>query len=229
MTVETNDKTTNPADTNPTGEDIPVVIVGDEAPPATIPPSAPSQPATETAKPSTPPSPTKPDPKTETDGEEDDGKFHIQVTLEQINEGCPNCGLYFAVPADFIRKRRKDGKSFSCPNGHVMSFDKPADPKIKTERERALEKQLGEVTEACRVKVERAQTQQTLAEQRWEEAIRRVLDLRAWVEKPMHLKNCERGVFQMSCTCGRKDLLSQSEMPYPSKVTTTADNHIKKG
>lgn len=54
--------------------------------------------------------------------------FHVQ--------NCITCGIPFAVPQEFDGARRRDGKDFSCPNGHLMSY-------IRTELDR-LRDQLNE-------------------------------------------------------------------------------------
>lgn len=35
---------------------------------------------------------------------------------------CASCGVEFCVPRDFDKKRRQDGKTFHCPNGHSLSY-----------------------------------------------------------------------------------------------------------
>ena len=35
---------------------------------------------------------------------------------------CPECGVRFGVTEHYDKKRRSDGRSFYCPNGHSMSF-----------------------------------------------------------------------------------------------------------
>ena len=36
---------------------------------------------------------------------------------------CPNCGVPFAIANDYDERRRDDGRSFYCPNGHTMSYN----------------------------------------------------------------------------------------------------------
>ncbi len=47
-----------------------------------------------------------------------------QVTLEGIFtlEVCCNCGIGFAVPDDFHRRRRADHALFYCPSGHGQHY-----------------------------------------------------------------------------------------------------------
>jgi hypothetical protein len=35
---------------------------------------------------------------------------------------CVNCDITFAVPADWLNQRRRDGRTFYCPNGHNLSY-----------------------------------------------------------------------------------------------------------
>jgi hypothetical protein len=35
---------------------------------------------------------------------------------------CPRCGTIFGITTSLETRRREDGKSFWCPNGHSMSF-----------------------------------------------------------------------------------------------------------
>ena len=44
------------------------------------------------------------------------------VTLQE--ETCIECGILFAMPADYIKTRQETGKSFYCPNGHSMVYGK---------------------------------------------------------------------------------------------------------
>jgi len=50
---------------------------------------------------------------------------------------CPSCGLAMGIADDYIEARRKDGRDFYCPNGHVMSYHDSDAKKLKRERERS--------------------------------------------------------------------------------------------
>jgi len=54
---------------------------------------------------------------------------------------CPNCGVIFAITAEYESRRRQDGRSFRCPNDHSMSYGKS---EVEKERDRAatLERRL---------------------------------------------------------------------------------------
>lgn len=49
----------------------------------------------------------------------------LATTLELVT--CVRCGIAFAVPADMLSRRREDHGSFSCPNGHSLSFPQQSD------------------------------------------------------------------------------------------------------
>ena len=40
----------------------------------------------------------------------------LTVTIEPMT--CGECGVPFGITADFIRERRRDHKTWYCPNGH---------------------------------------------------------------------------------------------------------------
>lgn len=42
------------------------------------------------------------------------------VTLEQTT--CATCDVSFAAPSSLLDRRRADGQSFYCPNGHSLSY-----------------------------------------------------------------------------------------------------------
>lgn len=59
-----------------------------------------------------------------------------------VDEECPSCGMFFGVTSDFQRRRREDGKSFRCPNGHSQSYSKPEIERLREKlavRERRIE------------------------------------------------------------------------------------------
>lgn len=50
---------------------------------------------------------------------------------------CPECGIVFGIPKAMERRRRKDGMTFYCPNGHPMSWYETEADKERAKRERA--------------------------------------------------------------------------------------------
>lgn len=37
---------------------------------------------------------------------------------------CAECSVQFGMPANLLAARKKDGQSFTCPNGHSLNFGK---------------------------------------------------------------------------------------------------------
>jgi DNA-binding transcriptional regulator YiaG len=57
--------------------------------------------------------------------------------IEFRTEQCCNCGVAFAMTADFMRRRRNDRKTFFCPNGHGQHYvGKTEAEKLREELER---------------------------------------------------------------------------------------------
>ena len=50
---------------------------------------------------------------------------------------CPTCGIVFGIPKAMERRRRKDGETFYCPNGHPMSWNKTEADREREKREQA--------------------------------------------------------------------------------------------
>ena len=53
---------------------------------------------------------------------------------------CANCGIKFAMPLYYTNKRREDGGSFYCPNGHILHFGDSEADKLRKERDRLKQK-----------------------------------------------------------------------------------------
>lgn len=56
-------------------------------------------------------------------------------------QDCPSCGVLFGITEDMEDNRRKDGRTFYCPNGHNLHWtpgksdaDKLADERRRTEK-----------------------------------------------------------------------------------------------
>jgi hypothetical protein len=66
----------------------------------------------------------------------------IQVTADLITETCcrSDCGILFAVPADWQARKRRDHTNFYCPNGHDQHYvGKTEEEKLKEELKRTRE------------------------------------------------------------------------------------------
>jgi len=44
--------------------------------------------------------------------------YEMQHAFDFFVQDCGECGVIFAVPASFNQRRRSDGQTFYCPNGH---------------------------------------------------------------------------------------------------------------
>ena len=47
------------------------------------------------------------------------------------SETCCNCGIEFAMPASFQQKKRENGGSFYCPNGHGQHYSETEVDRLK--------------------------------------------------------------------------------------------------
>jgi hypothetical protein len=56
---------------------------------------------------------------------------------------CANCGQVFGMTAEFIKRRRADGKEFFCPNGHSNFYRDNEHDRVRQERDR-LKQQLAQ-------------------------------------------------------------------------------------
>ena len=67
---------------------------------------------------------------------------------------CVSCGVDFAMTDDLIRARRRDGKTFWCPNGHPQSYTETDATRLKKaqqelERARATQTHLRDQRDAA--------------------------------------------------------------------------------
>lgn len=72
---------------------------------------------------------------------------------------CNECSINFGVPHGFTDNRRADKRSFSCPNGHGMSYQESEADKLRRERDR-LQQQIAQKDD------EIAETQRALVAQK---------------------------------------------------------------
>lgn len=59
----------------------------------------------------------------------------VSHTIEVEFVDCADCGQTFGLTADFIRRRRADGKTFHCPLGHVNYYRETENDKVRRERD----------------------------------------------------------------------------------------------
>lgn len=74
----------------------------------------------------------------------------MDVEMEVVH--CANCQVTFAMTEDMIGRRRKDHKTFYCPNGHTNYFaGKTDEEKLKEQlklKDQQLQAKLNELDEA---------------------------------------------------------------------------------
>jgi len=46
----------------------------------------------------------------------------LDVTESMTVTDCAQCGVVFALPTTYVSRRRDDGLTFYCPNGHLLSY-----------------------------------------------------------------------------------------------------------
>lgn len=88
-------------------------------------------------------------------------------TINLHEETCCNCGITFALDEELLNFRKKDGKTFFCPNGHGQNFTKSDASTISELRGllKQLQEELGESkTEARQLKCQllRIRTRKTI-------------------------------------------------------------------
>lgn len=54
---------------------------------------------------------------------------------------CYKCGIVFGMPDHYETKRREDGESFWCPNGHSQHYGEGSNEKLRRENQRLLQRQ----------------------------------------------------------------------------------------
>lgn len=50
---------------------------------------------------------------------------------------CSQCGVVFGVPSTMEKRRRSDGRTFWCPNGHTMSWHTTEEDRLRKRAEKA--------------------------------------------------------------------------------------------
>jgi len=77
--------------------------------------------------------------RTERRGTENLGTWTFTGLSDMEFHQCSRCDVIFAVVETYFEQRRRDGKSFYCPNGHSFSYRGPTREeslRLKLERER---------------------------------------------------------------------------------------------
>jgi len=70
---------------------------------------------------------------------------------------CGKCGITWAMPSGYMDARRKDGKTFYCPNGDGRAFRETTEDRLKKDLERQRQIAEAEQARAARLEQERNQ------------------------------------------------------------------------
>jgi hypothetical protein len=68
-----------------------------------------------------------------------DTTYTLNQSLSVTVTECPDCAVQFGAPGLFLIKRRKDKRTFYCPNGHPMSFREGEADRLRKELQQARE------------------------------------------------------------------------------------------
>lgn len=74
----------------------------------------------------------------------------LNYTSQLYIQDCCSCGMTFAVPTEFDRRRREDHKTFYCPSGHPQSYTGKSEEQKQRERAQLLERRLANRDEDLR-------------------------------------------------------------------------------
>lgn len=80
---------------------------------------------------------------------------------------CANCGVIFGIDATYDDRRRKDGQTFYCPNGHHMSYSETEVDRLRRETERLRTRMLAEMDQAAAAQREAAEAKASEIRIRW--------------------------------------------------------------
>lgn len=69
---------------------------------------------------------------------------------------CSECGIAYQVPENYRNKRREDGKTFYCPNGHAQCFRESTADKLRRELNNAKQ-QIARAEDEARIAREDAE------------------------------------------------------------------------
>lgn len=64
-----------------------------------------------------------------------------RITLALNAYDCAECGVVFAVTAEFDQRRRASGNAFYCPNGHTLVYSGRTLPTVEVELKEAKARQ----------------------------------------------------------------------------------------
>lgn len=81
-------------------------------------------------------------------------------------ETCCNCSMQFAMTADFQQARRRDGKSFYCPQGHPQHYTEPTEAKLRKQLAEAERQREWHKTQAANERAARERTEHQVRAQK---------------------------------------------------------------
>lgn len=80
---------------------------------------------------------------------------------------CPSCGVIFGIPDDYDDRRRDDGRTFYCPNGHHVSYLETEADRLRKEAERLRTKVLAQMDQTRAAEREAAEAKAAEVRLRW--------------------------------------------------------------
>lgn len=89
-------------------------------------------------------------------------------TLTALN--CAACSMEFAIPSDFMERRRQDHKEFYCPSGHINIY-KGETEKERLQRELIVAQRRAEMEATGRREAERQAKRATTAKRKLMERV----------------------------------------------------------
>lgn len=89
----------------------------------------------------------------------------IQQMVNLTTEECCKCGMVFAMPEQFQKRRRDDGDRFFCPSGHAQVYTKPRIKIIEEQLEEAERKMRAAKCEALNAQSRAQQAEEKLRKQ----------------------------------------------------------------
>lgn len=61
--------------------------------------------------------------------------YQFALNTQYVQEECANCQCRFALTLDMYNRRKEDGRTFHCPNGHGQHYAETTVQKLKKQLE----------------------------------------------------------------------------------------------
>lgn len=98
-------------------------------------------------------------------------RIHVRANTGQYLQlavmDCATCGLVFAVDSTYDQRRRSDGASFKCPNGHILSYNETEADRLRKEKERLNARLIAQMDQAHAAQREAAEAKASEIRLRW--------------------------------------------------------------